>query len=220
VVGVCVCSWWCCCERSTNFVVLQKECLRLQEALHDAESRVNGARTAAISSSVEADAALELRQQIHDLHEMNDSLRAQLRNTDVYRSVHTSPSRTTDYASTSNAVLSMDMDKKLDDSFADVETGAGSRNGRHQRSTFVPLVNSVRALPWPLRSSPMQAVANSMDSVFVFGASRPVLRTLAILASVLMSIHTFALIVIALSASEAQVVGMELHAGVVKPPPG
>lgn len=195
---------------------MQKECLRLQEALHDAEARADGAKTAATSSSGEVDRTAELRQQIQELHEMNDALRAQLRNSDMYRSAHAAaaPGRST----SPDRLLSMDIDKKLDDSFSDLETGGGGRNGR-ARSTFVPLVNSVRALPWPLRSEPMQAAANSMDSVFVFGATRPALRTLAILASVVMSIHTFALVVIALSASESHEAGTELHAGLVKPPP-
>lgn len=196
--------------------------MRLQEALHDAESRASGAKTAATSSSGEVDTTAELRQQIQELHDMNDSLRAQLRSSEMYRSAHAAaaPGRNADFAGTSDTRLLMDVDKKLDDSFSDLEAGGGGRNGRHARSTFVPLVNSVRALPWPLRSSPMQAAANSMDSVFVLGASRPVLRTLAILAAVVMSIHTFLLIVLALSSTQGQVVGTEVHADVVKPPPG
>ena len=201
--------------------MVQKECLRLQEALHDAEARATGVATAATSSSGEVDGTAELRQQIQELQQMNDSLRAQLRNSEMYRSAHSAaaPSRSTDFAGASpERMLSMDVDKKLDDSLSDIEAGGGRRNGR-ARSTFVPLVNSVRALPWPLRSSPMQAAANSMDSVFVFGATRPVLRTVAILAGVVMSIHTFVLVVLALSATESHVVGTEVHAGVVKPPP-
>lgn len=195
--------------------------MRLQDALSDAETRANGVSPIpSPSRSVETDTARELRQQVQELHEMNDSLRAQLRNTDMYRSAQSAAGgRNTDFAGTSDTMLSMDVDKKLDDSFGDLEAGGGGHNSRHARSTFVPLVNSVRRLPWPLRSSPMQAAANSMDSVFVFGATRPVLRTLAILTAVVMSIHTFALIVLALSASDGQVVGTELHSEVVKPPP-
>lgn len=199
---------------------MQKECIRLQDAMHDAESRANGAQPAVVSN---VDATAELRQQIQELHDMNDSLRAQLRTTEMYRSAHAaSPSRGTDFAGPSDVVLSMDVDKKLDDSFGDLESGGGGRNARNSRSrsTFVPLVNSVRSLPWPLGSSAVQSAANSVDSVFIFGATRPVLRTFTILAGVLMSIHTFALLVIALSATSGQMPGTEVHADVVlKPPP-
>ena len=75
------------------------------------------------------------------------------------------------------APLSLQMEpKKLDDAFSDLEAGVRGSEVR-QRAVFVPLVTAVRSAPWPVRAKPVETAAGALDSVFVYGASRPRLRS-------------------------------------------
>jgi chemotaxis protein MotB len=169
---------------------LQQECSRLQGAVYSAEAQAAAARQSPARESARqvaeaTRAQMELHQRVSALQSENQALRVSLESHSHRHALPLSASS----GSTVSPMLHMDH-KKLDDPFSDLEAGTHTAaGGVRSRAVFVPLVNTVRAAPWPIRSSAVEATAGALDQVFVFGASRPRIRSACMVVLMLLVLY-------------------------------